>query len=188
MVRNPSAAPVEQVLVVGINVLQQVVLDDALVKRRAGNRAVNEELRQGRFEFHQAVQFLRHHFLVLVIKSDDHRGQNGDAVLAKFGENVRDRPALLFGVIGARPFVTDPEAVNPHLQNFLDGVLADGLDAGEGEDGKFLAALHHAIAELHRPLFVEQKILIQDEEDQVRVRGRGSVPRRRKCPCPPAAA
>ena len=125
---EPVGAPVKQVHVVRINVLQQVVLDDALVERGAGHRAVDEKLGQGGLELHQAVQFLGDHFLVLIIKPHDHRGENGDAVLAKFGENLGHRPALLLGIIGPRPLVTDPESVNPHLQNLFHGVLADGLD------------------------------------------------------------
>ncbi len=112
-------ASVEEFLVVRINVLQKILFDDALVKGRAGHRAVNEELRQGGLELHESIQLLRHHFLVLIIKSDNHRGQHRDAVLAKFGENIRHRPALLLGVIGPRPLVANPEAVNPHLQIFL---------------------------------------------------------------------
>ena len=90
-------------------------------------------------------------------------------MLAKLGQNVSDGPALLFGVIGARALVADPETVNAHLQNFLDGVLADRLDAGEGEDGKLLSAFDHALAKFHRPLFVQQKIFVENEKDQVGV-------------------
>ena len=166
---EPVTPPVKEVRVFGVHLLQQVFLDDPLVERRARNRTIDQELRQGRLELHQPVQLLRHHLRGLVIKADDHRGQNGDAVLAKLRDDVLDRPALLLGVTGARPFVADPEAVNPHLQDLLDGVLAEGLDAGEREDGQRLAAFHHAVAELHRPLLVEQEILINDEQDQVRV-------------------
>src|SRR4030095_3335301 len=90
-------------------------------------------------------------------------------MLAKLREDVRDGPALLFGIIRARPFVADPEAVDSHLQDFLDRVLADRLDAGEGEDRELLSAFHHTIAGLHRPLFVEKKVLVENQENQVRV-------------------
>ena len=88
---------------------------------------------------------------------------------AKLRDDVLDRPALLFGVAGPCSLVPDPEAVDPHLQNLLDGVLAESLDAREREDRQGLPALHHTVAELHRPLLVEQEILIDDQQDQFRV-------------------
>ena len=91
-------------------------------------------------------------------------------MFAKLGENLRDGPALLFGVAGARPLVANPEAVDAHLQDLLGRVLADGFDAGKDEDRKRLPTLYHAVAELHRPLLVEQEVLVQDREDHVRVR------------------
>src|ERR1035437_7091900 len=39
-------SPVEQVLVGGVVILQQVLLDDPFVERRAGHRAVDEKLRE----------------------------------------------------------------------------------------------------------------------------------------------
>ncbi len=92
-------------------------------------------------------------------------------MLAEFVEDFRHGAALLFGVVGARSLVADPESVNPHFQDFLDFVLTDGLDAGEGEDGNLLAAGNHAIAELHRALFIEEKVLVQDKEHEAWVHG-----------------
>ena len=77
--------------------------------------------------------------------------------------------ALLFGVTRTRSLVADPETVDAHFEDFLDRVLADRLDAGERENRQGLAALHHAIAELHRPFLVQQKILVDDQEDQARI-------------------
>src|ERR1017187_5324553 len=167
--REPVSPPVIAVCVFGVHVLQQAILDDPLVKRCARNRAIDQELSQGRLEFHQPIQFLRHDLGVLVIKSDNHRGQNGDAVLAKFRDDFLDWPALLLGITGARSFVPDPKAVNPHLQNLLDGVLAQGFDAGECENRERFPALLHTVAELPRSLLVEQEILVDDEQDQLRV-------------------
>ena len=75
----------------------------------------------------------------------------------------------MLGVIRTRAFVADPKSVNAHLQNFLHLVLADGLDAGKGEDRGPFAALQNAVAELHRALFVEQKILVDDQKNQARI-------------------
>jgi hypothetical protein len=181
-------APIEQVLVGSVDVVQQVFLDDALVERRAGHRTVNQELRQCRFGLHQAVMFLRHNFRSLIIKPDNHGSQHGDAVIAKLLENLGGGPALLLGVVGARSLVADPEPVNAHLQNFLHGVLTDGLDAGEREDRKLLptACITHSRNSIARFL------LSRKSSSRIRNtswgRGRSNAPRRRKCPCPSATA
>jgi hypothetical protein len=66
------------------------------VKGSARHRAVNEKLRKRRLEVQQLVELLRHDFLILIIKSNNHRCQHRDAVPSKLGENIRDRPTLLF--------------------------------------------------------------------------------------------
>ena len=83
--------------------------------------------------------------------------------------NFRDGPPLLLGVIRPRPFVTNPETVNAHLQNFLHCILADRLAAGEGEDRKLLPAFDHTLAKLHRALFVEQKVFVENQEHEARI-------------------
>jgi hypothetical protein len=153
---------------VDVNVGQHEIVSHCS-ERRARHRPVNQVLPQRRLELHQPVQFLRDNFRRLVIEADDHRGQHRDAVLAEFGEDFGHRPALLLGVVRPRAFVADPESVNAHLQNFLDLVLADGLDAGEGEDRRPFCRPCHALAEFHRPLFVQQKILVDDQEHQARI-------------------
>src|ERR1017187_4339020 len=90
-------------------------------------------------------------------------------MLPKFSKDFIDRPPLLLGIIGARPFIADPKTVDSHFKDFFDGVLADCLDTGEDENRQGFARLEHAIAELHCPLLVEQKILVDDEEHQVRM-------------------
>ena len=55
------------------------------------------------------------------------------------------------------------------LLNLIYPLLADRLDAGEGEDRQGLAAFHYAVAKLHRPLLVEQKIFVDDQKNQVRI-------------------
>ncbi len=166
---KPIRAPVKQIFVGGVNVMQQVFLDDTFVKRRARHRPVNQILPERRLELHQSVQFLRDDFRRLIIKPDNHRSQHRDAVLAEFGENLVHRPALLLGVTRPRAFVADPETVNAHLQDFFHLVLADGLDAGEREDRKPFAARQNAFAKFHRALFVEQKILVNNQKHQARI-------------------
>lgn len=148
-------APVKQVFIGGVDVLQQVFFDEAFVEGGAGDGAVNEVLAEGGFEFHELIEFLGDDGGVLVVKADDHGGEDGDAVLAEFGEDIGDGAALLFGIIGAGAFIADPEAVDAHFKDFFDGVLADGFDAGEGEDGGFAAALEDASAEFEGAFFVQ---------------------------------
>ena len=90
-------------------------------------------------------------------------------MLAQFPEDLLGRPARALLVAGARAFVADPDPVDAHLQELLDLVLAEGLDAREGEDGEGPAGLDHEVPELHGPLFVEQEILVDDREGHVRV-------------------
>ena len=98
--------------------------------------------------------------MILVVEPDDHRGEHYDPVLAKFSDDFCNRSPLLLGVARARAFVSNPEAVNTHLQYFFDFVLANGFDTREGEDGKLVPALDDAIAKFHGPLLVEQEIFV----------------------------
>ncbi len=90
-------------------------------------------------------------------------------MLAKFVEDISNGASLLLGVIRPRALVANPKAVYAHFQDFFHLVLADGLDAGKREDGRPFAARQNAFAEFHRPLFVEQEILVENQKDQARV-------------------
>ncbi len=167
--REPVGPSVELFGFVFVVVADQIRLFDPVVEGRAGHGTVYKELGQGGFELHQPGQFLGHHGVVLVVEAHDHGGQDRDAVLPELGKNLLHGPALLLGVTGLRPLVTHPKTVDPHFQDLFHGVLADGLDAGKDEDGRQPTAFHHVVTEFQGPGFVEQKILVENNEDQVRV-------------------
>src|SRR5579862_3288256 len=147
--------------------MQELLADDAFVKRCARHRAINQKLRQSGLELEQAIQFLFYDRFALIIKAHNHRGEHSNAVPAKLGKDLLDGSALLFCVAGARALVADPEPVDPHFQDLFDGILADGFDAGKNKDGKGSSAPYHAVSKLHGPLLVEQEILVEDREDHL---------------------
>ena len=164
-----GAVAVVRLAVVDEIAVQAIFAHHLFIERRSRRRTVDEELREIRMQIEQSGQLFLDDRRRLIRESDDHRGQHADAVRAQLAEQLRHRAALLLGVSGARPFVADPESVDPHLQDLRDRVLADGLDAGEGEDRERAAAGDDAVAQLEGSLPVEEEVLVQDDRRHPRL-------------------
>ena len=85
-------------------------------------------------------------------------------MLAQLHEELRGGPPLLLGVARPRALVADPQTVDSHLDDLLHGVLADGADAREGEDGERPSPAYRGIAKLQRPALVQEEVFVEHDE------------------------
>ena len=158
---------VERVLAVNVGQvhIEQAVLPGHLgIERRARDWRVEHELvqiglvRDGVLDLF--VDVLRR----VVFQPDNGGAQQHDAVLAQFARELQGIGAIQLGVVGARRFQPEPDGGDADLHQFLIGVLGDGVGRRENVERPAFAGGLHQRQQFHDAAFLQQKVLVHDEE------------------------